>query len=213
MELELQLAKPLPICKTLVLPVDDRITTTKVKVLDKLTARLTYGVQLFLEKIITENITSAKEAEQYRKDVEHLTGLSSGFVQTCRDKALWMLKSYRELHREWQWEIMRLEKSIATCKQRIIKKSTAKDKKRLRKLRHKLYRWKKKEPSPPKIKGKVPVMFDYRVGDIAPSRTSKEFPFWARNYTCRCVCIRMPRSTSMTKNGVLNLFKSLKTTG
>ncbi len=100
--MELQLAKPLKICKTLVLPVDDRITTTKLKFLDKLTARLTYGVQLFLENIIVENITTAKEAEKYRKDIETITGLSSGFAQTCRDKALWMFKSYRELHREWQ---------------------------------------------------------------------------------------------------------------
>ena len=51
-DLELQLAKPLTVCKTLVLPVDTRITRKKVKFLDKLTARLTYGVQLFLEKLI-----------------------------------------------------------------------------------------------------------------------------------------------------------------
>ncbi|MFX1520090.1 MAG: hypothetical protein ACFFCD_09245 [Promethearchaeota archaeon] len=57
MDLELQLAKPLTICKTLVLPVDTRLTKTKGKFLDKLTARITYGVQLFLEKIIAENIT------------------------------------------------------------------------------------------------------------------------------------------------------------
>jgi putative transposase len=142
MDLELQLAEPLTVCKTLVLPVDKLITKTKVKFLDKLTARLTYGVQLFLEKIITDSITSAKEAEKYRQDIQHLTGLSSGFAQACRDKALWMFKSYRELHREWQWDIKRLETSIATCKQRIARKSTAKDKKRLQKLQHKLYRWK-----------------------------------------------------------------------
>jgi putative transposase len=180
MNMELQLATSLKVCKTLVLPVDKRITRTKMKFLDKLTARLTYGVQLFLEKIIAENITSAKEAEKYRQDIQHLTGLSSGFVQACRDKALWMFKSYRELHREWQWEITRLKNSIATCKTSLAKKNIAKDKKRLRKLQHKLYRWKKREPSPPAIREKVPIMFDYRVGDIAPSRISKEFPLWAR---------------------------------
>ncbi|MFX1518667.1 MAG: zinc ribbon domain-containing protein [Promethearchaeota archaeon] len=178
--MELQLAKPLTVCKTLVLPVDDKITSTKVKFLDKLTARLTYGVQLFLKKLIAENITSAKEAEKYRKDTQTLTGLSSGFVQACRDKALWMFKSYRELHREWQREIQRLEKSIATCQKRLAKKSTAKERKRLRKLQHKLYRWNKRQPSPPTIRGKVPIMFDYRVGDISFSRTAKEFPLWAR---------------------------------
>jgi putative transposase len=185
MYMELQTTKPLPICKTLVLPVDDRITRTKLKLLDRLSARLTYGVQLFLEKIIAEGITSTKEAERYRKEVEKLTGLSSGFVQACRDKALWMFKSYRELHREWQWDIKYLEKSIDTCRKRLAKKSTTKDKKRVQKLHHKLYRWKKREPSPPTIRGKVPIMFDYRVGDIAPSLTAKEFSLWARISTLK----------------------------
>lgn len=81
MDLELQLAKSLTVCKILVLPVDKRITRTKGKFLDKITTRLTYGVQLFLEKIIAENITSATEVEKYRKEVEHRIKLSmSGFL-------------------------------------------------------------------------------------------------------------------------------------
>jgi putative transposase len=154
--MELHLAKPLTICKTLVLPVDDRITRTKIKFLDKLTARITYGVQLFLEKIIAEKITSVKEAEKYRTDIQTRTGLSSAFAQNCRDKALWMFQSYRQLYRDWQWEITRLETSIANCKERLARKNTVKDKKRLRNLQHKLYRWKKREPSPPAIRGKCP---------------------------------------------------------
>ncbi|MFX1519808.1 MAG: zinc ribbon domain-containing protein [Promethearchaeota archaeon] len=180
MEMGLQLAKPLTVCKTLVLPVDNRVTRKKLKFLDKLTARLTYGVELFLEIIIAENITSVKEAENYRQEVQTRTGLSSGFVQACRDKALWMVKSYRQLHREWQREMERLKKSLATCKKRLARKSTTKDTKRLRKLQHKLYRWNTRQPSPPTIRGKVPVMFDYRVGDISPSRSAKEFALWAR---------------------------------
>ncbi|MFX1520557.1 MAG: zinc ribbon domain-containing protein [Promethearchaeota archaeon] len=178
--MELQLAKPLTVCKTLVLPVDDRITRKKLQFLDTLTARLTYGVQLFLETLIAENITTAKEAENYRQEIQTRTGLSSAFVQACRDKALWMVSSYRELHREWQREIERLETSVASCQQRLARKSTTKDTKRLRKLQHKLYRWNKRQPSPPAIRGKVPVMFDYRVGDISLSRITKEFALWAR---------------------------------
>jgi hypothetical protein len=116
MDLELQLAKPLTVSKTLVLPVDKRITTTKIKFLDRLTARLTYGVQLFLEKIIAANITSVKEAEKYRKSIQTITGLSSGFAQACRDKALWMFKSYRELRRDWQRDIKRLKKLLPVVK-------------------------------------------------------------------------------------------------
>ena len=178
--MELQLANPLKICKTLVLSIDERITKTKVKFLNKLTARITYGVKLFLEKIIVENITSAKKAEKYRQRIQAITGLSSGFVQACRDKALWMFKSYLKIHSDWQWNIKNLEMSIATCKKRLAKKNTAKDRKRLQKLQHKLYRWKQREPSPPTIRGKVPIMFDYRVGDISLSHTSKEFSLWAR---------------------------------
>ncbi|MHA2062540.1 MAG: zinc ribbon domain-containing protein, partial [Candidatus Sifarchaeia archaeon] len=187
MDLELQLAKPLTVCKTLVLPVDERITKTKIKHLHRLTTRLTYGVQLFLEKIIAENITSLKEAEKYRKYIQILTGLSSAFAQACRDKAIWIFKSYWKLYHEWHREIKRLEKSIATCKKRFVRKITAKDRKRLRKLKHKLYRWKKRQPSPPTIRGKVPVMFDYRVGDISVSRIAKEFPLWARISTLKKV--------------------------
>lgn len=149
--MELQLTKPVSVYKTLVLPVDARITKKKKKFLDKLTARLTYGVQLFLEKILATHITRAIEAEKFRKDVEHRTGLSSGFAQACRDKALWMVRSYQARYRAWQGEITRLEKSITTCKDRLAKKYTTKDQKRLRKLQHKIYRWEKRNPPHPRF--------------------------------------------------------------
>lgn len=76
--------------KTIKLPVSEEITQEKLCKLDRLTARLTYGTDLFL-RIIDEGITTRARANRYNKEIQDLTGLSSGFVQCCRDKALWML--------------------------------------------------------------------------------------------------------------------------
>jgi len=47
---------------------------------------------LFLAKITENDITTVKEAERFRKEIESITGLPSAFAQACRDKALWMYK-------------------------------------------------------------------------------------------------------------------------
>ncbi|RLG59695.1 MAG: transposase, partial [Candidatus Hydrothermarchaeota archaeon] len=44
--------------KTIKIPVSNKITKEKLEKLDRLTARLTYGVQLFLNKIIENDITT-----------------------------------------------------------------------------------------------------------------------------------------------------------
>ena len=102
--------------KTIKIPVSDRITKEKLEKLDRLTARLTYGCQLFLNKITENDITTAKEAEKFRKEIQQLTGLQSAFAQACRDKALWMYKSYKKLYKDWEKEIKKLEKAIENCK-------------------------------------------------------------------------------------------------
>lgn len=156
--------------KTIKIPVSDGITQEKLEKLHRLTARLTYGVQLFLERIIENDVTSLKEAEKFRKEVEEITGLPSAFAQACRDKALWMYKSYKKLHKDWQKKVSRLERQIERCN----------DKHKRRRLEHKLYRLKKREPSLPQVNQKVPVMFDSRVGSIQFSHSAKEFRLWMR---------------------------------
>ncbi|MHA1238859.1 MAG: RNA-guided endonuclease InsQ/TnpB family protein [Candidatus Odinarchaeia archaeon] len=156
--------------KTIKISVSDKITHEKLEKLNRLTARLTYGVQLFLDKIIANDITTVKEAEKYRKEVQQLTGLPSAFTQACRDKALWMYKSYKKLHKEWEKSITKLEKSIEDCK----------DKHKQKKLKHKLYRLRKREPSLPTINHKTSIMFDYRIGSIEFSHSAKEFRLWIR---------------------------------
>lgn len=156
--------------KTIKIPISDKITKEKLEKLDRLTARLTYGVQLFLERIIANDIITVKEAERFRKEVETITGLPSAFAQACRDKALWMYKSYKKLHKEWQKEVAKLERKIERCK----------DKHKKRELERKLYRLKKREPSLPTINNKIPVMFDCCVGSIEFSHSAKEFKLLMR---------------------------------
>ena len=121
--------------KTIKIPISDKTTKEKLEKLNKLTARLTYAVQLFLTKIIENDITTIKEAEKSRKEIESITDLPSAFAQACRDKALWMYKAYKLQHKEWEKEVAKLEKAVEKCKRKR------------RKLEHKLYRLKKREQS------------------------------------------------------------------
>ena len=156
--------------KTIKIPVSDKITQEKLEKLNRLTARLTYGCQLFLNKIIENNVTTVKEAEKFRREIQQLTGLPPAYAQCCRDKALWMYKSYKKLHKRWEKDVKKLEKSIERCKNEHKRK----------KLEHKLYRLRKREPSLLTINNKISVMFDRRVGSVEFSHSAKEFKLWVR---------------------------------
>ena len=161
--------------KTIRIPVSNKITKEKLEKLDRLTARLTHGVQLFLDKIAENDIATIKEAEKFRKEIQQLTGLQSAFAQACRDKALWMYKSYKKLYKDWKSKVKRLEKAIEKCK----------DKQKQRKLKHRLYRLRKREPSLPAVNNKTPVIFDYRIGSVEFSHTAREFRLWCRISTLK----------------------------
>ncbi len=60
--------------KTIKIPVSAKITKEKLEKLNRLTARITYTVQLFLTKIIENDITTIKEAEKFKKEIESITG-------------------------------------------------------------------------------------------------------------------------------------------
>ena len=160
--------------KTLKLPVGE-LTKNKLDVLDRLTARLTYATQLWLEVIKHERTTSRSKIEQHRKEIQARTRLNAAFAQATRDRALWMWRSYQKLHREWSWRICKMEKQLALTKISKLR----------RKLKHKLYRLKRREPSEPTIIRRVSVMFDRRIGKIERSRKAKHFGFWARISTLK----------------------------
>lgn len=160
--------------KTLKLPVGE-LTKTKLDMLNRLTARLTYAIQLWLETIKREWITSMTKAECYRKEIQARTGLNAAFAQATRDKALWMYRSYRKLHREWSWRVRKLEHQLTRTKDQKFKP----------RLEHKLYRLKQREPSDPTITRKVSVMFDQRIGRIERSHRAKHFGLWTRVSTLK----------------------------
>lgn len=124
--------------RTIRVPLHYEAGQLKLKKLDKLTARLSYCTSVFLSIISTTGVDTKSGLAKLEKDVQHSTKLSAGFVQQCRDKAIWMWRSYKKLHKSW-------ERRVARCK----------DEKFLKKL-------KKREPSSPTVNGKISVRLDYK---------------------------------------------------
>ncbi len=160
--------------KTLKLPMGE-LTRAKLAMLDRLTARLTFAIQLWLEIVKRERTALMMKIERHRKEIQARTGLNAAFAQATRDRALWMWRSYQKLHQEWSLRVHKLESRLARTK----------DPKQRRRLEHKLYRLKQREPSEPTITRKVSVMFDQRIGRIEPSRKAKHFKLWARISTLK----------------------------
>jgi len=156
--------------KTLKLPVGE-LTKVKASMLDRLTARLTYAIQLWLEIIRRERTVSRSKIERHRKEIQERTGLNAAFAQAARDRALWMWRSYQRLHNEWERRVKKLERQLAGTEDP--------------KLHKKLYRLKRREPSEPTIIHKVSVMFDRRIGRIERSRNAKHFGLWVRISTLK----------------------------
>jgi putative transposase len=126
--------------RTIKISIHYNLTKSKLSKLDKITARLSCGVQLFLDIIKKEDKTTRIQLTQFEKQVTQKTKLSSAYIQQCKDKAIWMYKSYKKLHKKW-----------------LTKCSYTKGK-YLQKLL-------KREPSFPKI-NKIPVRLDYRTAEI-----------------------------------------------
>ncbi len=148
------------VVKTVKIPVHYATTKHKLDILNRLTARLTYGVRLWSQIIEANNIRtrSGLRKREFEREVQKQTGLSAGFVQCCADTALWMWKSYWELHREW--------------KRRTKQAQRVGDERWLRKLM-------KREPQPPfsnGLKRKIPIWFDYRIGSLEEAETIRLSP-------------------------------------
>jgi len=76
--------------KTIKIPVAEEITNRKLNIINKISSRVTYGVMLYLEKIIEGGITKLSDANKYQREIREKTGLPSAFIQCARDRALWM---------------------------------------------------------------------------------------------------------------------------
>lgn len=163
--------------KTVKLPVSPEITKRKLGRIEKLSARLTFAVSLYLNIIVENDITTRKEANRYQRVIAEQTGLSSAFVQCARDRALEMYRGYKKLHEKWKKKVKKLEKSLERAR-------ASKNKNRVKKLEKKLKRLIDREPSPPSVNKKPPIFFDRRIGEIVFS-TCKKFKVWAKISTLR----------------------------
>lgn len=155
--------------KSLKIPVHYDITKTKKSILDKLTARITYGIRLISELIKEETKIDRKSIRKLVKesDVVSKTGLSAGFIQQCIDKVIWTWKSYRKQHRRWENQVLSSQARISSSRD---EKEKVKREKSLEKLL-------KREPSIPDFRNKTACRIDSRTGKIEQSE-SKLTPLW-----------------------------------
>lgn len=81
------------------------MTKRKLSIIDRLTAWCSYCVWLF-SKLIDERSLDADGYGDFTNSdiakVAQITKLSTGFIQKCRDQALWMWRAYRMQHGEWE---------------------------------------------------------------------------------------------------------------
>lgn len=158
------------VTKTLRVPVHYALTKRKLSILDRVTARHTYCVWLFL-KLIEKRDIHVHEGEYAnevfsKKDlarIRALTNLNAAYAQQCGNQALWMWRSYGGQHEEWEGQ-----------------------------LRHAKGRWRQKllerEPQRPfrnGLNGKVPVRIDVRTGRLESSKRMKLSPYVIRLSTLK----------------------------
>lgn len=144
--------------KTLKIPVHYDTTKRKRDILDRLTARITYGIRLISELIDEDTGLDRTTIRKMVKngDIVEKTGLSYGFRDQCIDKVIWSWKSYKKLHKDWERKVKAAEERIASMKD---EKGKAKREKSFEKLI-------KREPSKPAFHNKTPCRFDYRTGKV-----------------------------------------------
>jgi len=155
--------------KSIRIPVHYDTTNTKIGILDSLTARLNYGIML-ISNLIDENTTLDRTTLNKlikSSDIVEKTGLSAGFIDQCRDKAIWAWKSYRKLHIDW-------EKKVERATERLEASEDDKEKEKKQKSLDKLL---KKEPSRPTFEDKTPCRLDSRTGKITIGK-GKFSPLW-----------------------------------
>ncbi len=155
--------------KSIKIPVHYDTTNTKIGILDRLTARITYCIRL-ISNIIDENTkldrTTIRELVK-NSNIEQKTGLSYGFRDQCIDKVIWSWKSYKKLHNDWEKKVKRAEDRIASAEDE-------KEKDKRDKYLNKLL---KREPTKPYFENKTSCRIDYRTGKVERGK-GKLSPLW-----------------------------------
>jgi len=157
--------------KSLKIPVHYDTTNTKIGILDRLTARITYCIML-ISGLITE--TTEIDRPTIRKlvkdnNIVSITGLSAGFIDQCIDKVIWAWRSYNKHHKKWENRVGKADERIASARD-------DKEKEKREKSFDKLL---KREPSIPSFEKKTPCRIDYRTGTVELGK-GKFSPLWIR---------------------------------
>jgi len=126
--------------RTLKIPIHYSLTNSKLSKLNKLNARLNYAIQLFLDIIKKKNAYTRNQLVSFEKEISQKTKLSSGYIQQCKDQAIWMYKSYKSLYNKWE---NKLKYAKGKYKEKLLKR----------------------EPSFPQVK-KSPIRLDSRTAEI-----------------------------------------------
>ncbi|MEA1997706.1 MAG: transposase [Euryarchaeota archaeon] len=148
--------------KTVIVPIHYSTTESKMDKLNRLTARITYGIQLISVLINDDTKLDRKTVRALvaDSDIVEKTGLSAGFIQQCIDKVIWSWTSYKKLHKKWQKQVAR-----AT--------DQGNDKW--------LVKLMKREPSHPTFNNnKVSCRIDIRTGHVEGNEISKLTSLWLR---------------------------------
>jgi len=149
--------------KTVRVPVHYASTKRKLSILNKLTARTTYGVWLWSKLFDNHDLKgSYADRARFHEQVKAETGLPAAMVQCCFDTSSWMWKSYGKQLAEWKH---RMKRAKGEWHKKLLKRQPQK-------------------PFTNGINRKAPVWFDYRIGSIEKSRI-KLCPYVARISTLR----------------------------
>lgn len=157
--------------KSLKIPVHYDTTNTKIGILDRLTARITYCI-ILISGLITEGMEIDRKTIRKivkENDIASKTGLSAGFIDQCIDKVIWSWRSYNKHHTDWEKKVNRVE-------ERILSARDDKEKEKRQKSFDNLL---KREPSRPYFEEKTPCRFDYRTGNVQIGN-GKFSPLWIR---------------------------------
>ncbi len=218
-KLELKGKKTIEVKKTIRVPVHYDVTKNKMDILNSLTERITYGIRLISEVVydLVKDVEGTDEELQflkinvieeiiYNSNIIEKTGLSSGFIQQCINKVIFSYKSYRELHKEWEGKIERVEKRFEESRD---DKERMKGEKWLEKLR-------KREPSKPDFREKTSCRFDYRTGNIVRWDEGKLSKLWIKISTLekgKTICIPLNPSVyhlNQLKDVIVDDFEIIK---
>ena len=211
--------------KTIKIPVHHATTKLKQSILDNTTARITFCIQRISNLIDDDTELTLKNIRRLarKNKIAKKTKLSARFVDQCIDKTIWSWKSYKQLHKEWEYKIKSTEKKIAEKEEELKKDYRTEYIKRLqRKLeRQKTYleKLKNKEPSTPTFLYKTPCRIDIRTGRIEWNNKSKLSSLWIHMSTLKKrVMVDIPLNPApyhikQLKDAKIRDFEIVKTDG